>query len=582
MNSVFIMIFAVFSILIVFPIQSNHTISVLSDWSFHASRMEQIFRNLKGGNPFTYIASSTFGNIGTGSFLFYPTVFLYPWAFLHFIFSPITSFAVYICLLFFATFMISFFCMLSFSKGNQIFSLIFSVIYTIAPYHLYLGIGNYVLGEFIAYTFIPLIFLGLFNVLYGDKKKWVLLSIGMTLMLYSHLASVFITCEIISLIFLITLFMNKSIAKSRFINIIKSIVLTALLSSFVLVPFFTDYIGHDVTSVAKGIPILFGADTLFTQSLTNNATNKGGLGIMLVFTTMFGWMWTKNKMIEQISYYLGLFLTIIITSIIPWKVLQNTFLASMQFPYRYTSYAIFFLSVVLASGLSQLLKYFKIRWANVRLLKIIKITGILFMGLFLCIGSSADIILRNNGTTDNNYLIKNKNSKIKSAYTATAPILLDNKNYNYQFNYTVLYGETDYLPQKAIAHVKGMLNHVAFINGRKKVVQPSSSSNKLSYKLNLNKRSTVDLPVVAYNSTQVFVDGSNTSFADSKRGTVKVSIPNGKHIVSVFYEPSKIYFVSLAIAIITWILLICSRKKDMKQTFSTKLKLLYPTRKINF
>lgn len=550
--------FAIFSILMIFPIQLNHTISVLSDWSFHASRVEQIFTNLKNGNPFTYIATTTFGKVGSGSFLFYPSILLYPWAFLRFLFSPITSFIIFVCFLFFLTFLISFFCMLSFSNKNYVQSLIFSVVYTIAPYHLYLGIGNYVLGEFIAYTFLPLVFLGVFNIIFGNDKKWRTLAVGMTFILYSHFASAFITCEIIFLIFLITLFINKGIQKKRIITILKTIFITVLLASFILVPFFTDYIGHNVTSVAKGIPILFGADTFVTSSLTNNASNTGGLGLVLLFTAFFGWIWTKNKKIEIFAYSLGIFLSIIVTSIVPWKLLQNSPLAAMQFPYRYTSYAIFFLSIVLSSSLSRLLSRFNVNWLNYYQLSCLKIAGILFIGLFLYLGSSTDIILRNNGTmtTNNNILTKTNSNKLKSAYTPTSTSILNNKNYNYQFDYTVLYGETDYYPHKSVSHSKEILKHTALINGKKVEVNPIPRPNKLSYNIKTRKKSSIDLPTIAYNNTKITVNGKNHPFTSSNRGTVKLNAPQGKYKISVYYQPSRAYFIAFYIAIFTWILFI--------------------------
>lgn len=55
-----------------------------ADFSFHASKVQQIFENLKEGKVFTYIATNTFQHTGVGNFLFYPSVFLYPWAILNF------------------------------------------------------------------------------------------------------------------------------------------------------------------------------------------------------------------------------------------------------------------------------------------------------------------------------------------------------------------------------------------------------------------------------------------------------------------------------------------------------------------
>ena len=43
-------------------------------------------------------------------------------------------------------------------SNNQFRSLIFALLYTFATYHWYLSPLNWVIGEFIAYGFIPLVF----------------------------------------------------------------------------------------------------------------------------------------------------------------------------------------------------------------------------------------------------------------------------------------------------------------------------------------------------------------------------------------------------------------------------------------
>ena len=70
----------VLSIMMVLPFWLSHRIVIFSDFSFHASRVEEIANNLSKGQFFTFIATKTFHHTGVASFLFYPTIFLYPWA----------------------------------------------------------------------------------------------------------------------------------------------------------------------------------------------------------------------------------------------------------------------------------------------------------------------------------------------------------------------------------------------------------------------------------------------------------------------------------------------------------------------
>lgn len=55
-------------------LQQTHSLYAWADWSFHVSRVEEIYQNLKSGHFFTYIATRTFSQTGVGSFL--PLLFL--------------------------------------------------------------------------------------------------------------------------------------------------------------------------------------------------------------------------------------------------------------------------------------------------------------------------------------------------------------------------------------------------------------------------------------------------------------------------------------------------------------------------
>lgn len=112
------------SVIMILPFLMVGQLGVHSDWSFHAARVQQLYLNIQRGHWFTYIGTETFSKVGNANFIFYPVVFLYPWALLKFIFSPITAYLLHVWLLFFATLLIAFFCM-------QSFMLLFHIIFTL-------------------------------------------------------------------------------------------------------------------------------------------------------------------------------------------------------------------------------------------------------------------------------------------------------------------------------------------------------------------------------------------------------------------------------------------------------------------
>ena len=139
--------FAMITIFMTYPKIKTGNIEVYSDWSFHGMRAEQIFLNLKRGNFLTFIATDAFQHTGVGNFLFYPTVFLYPWAALRLFFKPVTAFYCWYGLIMLMTFIIAYFSMKAFSK-RRIAAMVFSLSYTLGSYHL--SLSTAVFGEFIA------------------------------------------------------------------------------------------------------------------------------------------------------------------------------------------------------------------------------------------------------------------------------------------------------------------------------------------------------------------------------------------------------------------------------------------------
>lgn len=194
------LLFLTFSFLMIKNGIQSGKITTGTDWLFHVSRVEQIYQNLKQGSFFTFIATDVFNQSGVGTFLFYPNVFLYPWAFFRFLLNPINSFYAWYFLLTFLSFTISYFAMKEFSNDNLVMAVSFSFLYVCNNYRLLLGTS--VFGEFIASTFLPLCFLGFYELFFRNKKKWYLLSIGLSLIVYSHILSVVITIQLFILNFI--------------------------------------------------------------------------------------------------------------------------------------------------------------------------------------------------------------------------------------------------------------------------------------------------------------------------------------------------------------------------------------------
>lgn len=88
---------------------------------------------------------------------------------------------------------------------SKIVGYLFAIIYTFSTYRSYNILIRFATGETLAMASLPLIFAGAYQVFKGDYRKCPMLSIGMTLLVYSHLLSVFIATLLLTLYLLIFL-----------------------------------------------------------------------------------------------------------------------------------------------------------------------------------------------------------------------------------------------------------------------------------------------------------------------------------------------------------------------------------------
>lgn len=546
-----LLFFGFFSLFCIYFFIQSGKISANIDAGFHFSRVEEIYQNLRDRQLFTFIATHTFHGSGAGSFLFYPTVFLYPWALCRLIFSPITSFYLWYGGMLFLTLCCSYYAMLRFANSRQR-AVLFAVFYTVGSYHLFLGIFNYVLGEFIAYTFLPLAFCGFYEIFYGDEHYWPILSVGLTLIFYSHLLSTVITFTILVFLFIFTLCSQKIIV-NRWMSLFKAVIVTLILSAWQLVPFLTDYLKGDLAKPQPGFYFLCSMQEIWAHSLENIATNHG-IGFGLILAAVFGWHFIRKDKREQTIYLLGIIFLILATDLVPYGILKEFkwlgFLQVIQFPYRFLAYASLFLSATLSLMLSQMLdkignkkKYFGL--------------GLLLIFALSSYFSSILPALQRVQNQDSTALLVSPTDKFSSVEYGK---LLTKENYDKFFEYVITYGETDYFPKESfsdnqiVTHPKsqGIILQEAYIDGRTEKIPAKAMANAKSYQVTLNKISEVDLPFVMYPRTKVYINGKEASFKISSRGTALITLPRGKTIVTLCYKPVKIYYYLWILAIIGW------------------------------
>lgn len=541
--------FLIISVVLSIYFSRSGLLILRSDSSFHLSRAEEIYRNLKDGSLFTFIATHTFHQTGVGNFIFYPTIFIYPLAIFRFFANPITAYYMWYGMFMLLTFIIAYYSMISFSNGNKVRSYIFSLVYTISSYHLYLGIINLVLGEFQAFTFLPIVFLAGYKILYQNKYRyWIWLSFGMAAIIYCHFISTYLTVLFIAIILIIKLNSNL-IDKKQIFSFIKAVITTILLTAPILFQLINELYRNNIKSPEFGFKFLVSPNDMVVRGINNDSINQN-LGIVLVITMLVGWYFVRKNKRERVIYALGILTFACTTTLFPWEDLQYTklvhILGEMQFPFRLLAYATLFLAVTSSYIIS----------------RIINASGkknSLF--LFIC----ALLIVNYFGmVSQNSVAMRNPNSnlltKVNSSTTPLSSGSIVNKdNYNSIFEYSVLYGERDYYHKKSFEgnKIDTILTNKMYLNNHEvdhEII--SVKANEIIYSLNAKKSGYLDLPTIVYKGTKVFVNGKEVTIKQSDRGTVSINIEKGKNMIDIKYVPSKVYYYLIGLSVITWVFII--------------------------
>lgn len=216
----------------------NTGLSWAIDLCYHLIRIEGIKDGLLSGQfPVVIYPEALHGNGYLNCM--YPNLFLYLPAYLRMKgVSMADSFKFLIFVFNFATAFLTYHCTKTIG-GTQKAALLASFLYTCCPYRFANIYARGAVGEFLAMTFFPLVFAGLYHILIGDRRKWGYLVLGMSGLLQSHVLSVTlggIFCGIFSLLYLRELFAEK-----RILELAKAAIVSLLLNLGFLIPFLDFY-----------------------------------------------------------------------------------------------------------------------------------------------------------------------------------------------------------------------------------------------------------------------------------------------------------------------------------------------------
>lgn len=354
------------------------------DLEFHLVRIEELKDSLLNLQFPSRIQGGWLNKAGYAVSIFYGDIFLYFPALLRICgFSMSTAYNSYIILFNFLTIFLSYYSFRNIFK-NKYLGLTGSFLYSTSFYRLTNIYVRSAVGEYTAFTFLPLIALGLYRIFTEDPKNdhykhnWLLPALGYSGLVQSHVLS----CEIAGFFTLVTclILFKRALYPARFMVLLKTVIATFFVNAGFLIPFL-DYMRgkynfNDNTInrmiQSKGVflsdlfipfPHIGGRATTAADRLYSATPMPASIGLPLITVILLFFMLLlcqkmqkKEPLWQACSFctILALIAMWMTTCLFPWDSLYqaNKFMTilvkSLQFPWRILG--IVTLLLVLASG----------------------------------------------------------------------------------------------------------------------------------------------------------------------------------------------------------------------------------------
>ena len=436
---------------------------------------------------------------------------------------------------------------------NKCIAFLTGVFYMIAPYKLATVYKRYAIGEFTALVFMPLVFLGLYNLFNEDGKKHYYIAIGAIGLMLSHTITTVYTAIfcILYVLFYIKKLKNKEILKKCIINVI-FILLVSLLFWFPMLEasnsaeyaIMNDKIISTTGKYASEHTISF-------YQLFFDTQEKNGITFLIGIPTLFAIILTPFVFKKIKTEYKEIYLIFILFSFIslfmtskffPWIVMPNI-LCKLQYPWRMMGFFAFFISFICGINLYTLIK-------NIIKEDYLKVIIILFF-----------VIISINFTIPTMYRFYTQNPNLDEEYQS-AVMAVKKKISHKSIN-------RDYMPIRALllqdSYVEEREDKTYILQGKAEIIEENKEENltdNIKIK-NVSKDTILEFPYLFYVGYEANLQTENGSIklqlVESENGylscKLQEDIKEGK--ITVKYVGTTIQYVSYIISAISLIVFIC-------------------------
>lgn len=379
-------------IILVFPLLNNK-VAIGHDYFFHATNNILNYQHLdifKLNLTLPKIFGGTIAKgFGYATGIFYPPLSYYLTSYISYILNLTNENTVlslsYLEILIIILSAITMYKLVKRISNDNYASMISSVAYISSTYFLCNIYTRNALAESLIFIFLPLIFYGLYELFFGNNRKFLILfTIGYIGLIFSHLVmAVFITI-IILIIFMFNI--KYILKKDKITKLIISSVLILLITSPYTVPLLEHKIFGNYSVFQDNI--MYTNETIkeettgITDLLLVKYKKDDGIEVYICYTTLIAALLTVifNKKIfknKEKYIYKTLILLIVISFLIsskyfPWDIMPS-FLKMIQFPWRLCTVIIFATSILAG---------YMIKLIEPKYKEIIAYTIIIFMIIF--------------------------------------------------------------------------------------------------------------------------------------------------------------------------------------------------------
>lgn len=535
------------------------------DLHAHMARAVGMSKEIAEGQFPPLVVSNLANGFGYAWNLFYPPLAPYLMAIIQiFVFSYVNALKLLLILSFIVA-GISMFKLVEEITSNKNTSLLASIIYICSPYILTDMYIRMSVGEILGYAFLPILFIGIYNLFEKDGNKHILITVGAVSILLSHnISAVFaVLLSGIYVIFNLNK-LNKNILKKIGINVVFII----LIVLFFYLPFlegksFTDYkvfTGMSSTEELKSHSInisqlLFGkmqygnSEKIENTNLNIENDMCMQIGLFIVIPVLFTPFVYKDIKKENRKNYIltivtGLLFTFAVTPLFPYEIMPEQ-VSVIQFPWRLLLIVTFLWSIIAAVNIQKLFK--KIEMKEIMVMTIFILTYI------------APLIFANTyyeGLTDDKYTQIDKFSETTTYSDGCAWL--------------------EYLPKKAFDNYDYLRNRnqeVAIIEGDIDITkqEKQGSSMIIEYE-NHSENSKIELPYLYYPGYEIKINGQNSDYYESEMGFIELAISeNTNGEITVKYTGTRLARITWIVSLIFLILFIiysinlCIKCQKMKK-----------------